>query len=40
MSISGETEFKPGWSVSGDAAFARGSHDRDIMCAVTLRRMW
>ena len=40
MSISGETEFKPGWSVAGDAAFARGSHDRDIMCAVTLRRMW
>ena len=40
MSISGETEFKPGWSVAGDAVFARGSHDRDIMCAVTLRRMW
>ena len=40
MSISGETEFKPGWSVSGDAVLARGSHDRDIMCAVTLRRMW
>ncbi|MBQ1461666.1 MAG: autotransporter outer membrane beta-barrel domain-containing protein, partial [Selenomonas sp.] len=40
MSLGGEAEFSPGWTVAGDAVFARGSHDRDIMCAVTLRRMW
>ncbi|WP_303840205.1 autotransporter domain-containing protein [Selenomonas ruminantium] len=40
MSINGETEFSPGWTVSGDAVLERGSNDRDIMCAVTLRRMW
>ncbi|WP_081798814.1 autotransporter domain-containing protein [Selenomonas sp. AE3005] len=40
MSLSGEAEFSPGWTAAGDAVFARGSHDRDIMCAVTLRRMW
>ncbi|MBQ1920778.1 MAG: autotransporter outer membrane beta-barrel domain-containing protein, partial [Selenomonas sp.] len=40
MSIGGEAEFSPGWTAAGDAVFTRGSHDRDIMCAVTLRRMW
>ena len=40
LSLSGETEFSPGWTLSGDAALERGSHDRDVMCAVTLRRMW
>ena len=40
MSISGESEFSPGWTLAGDAMLKRGSHDRDIMCAVTLRRMW
>jgi hypothetical protein len=40
LSLSGENEFSPGWTVSGDAVLERGSHDRDAMCAVTLRRMW
>ena len=40
LSLSGENEFSPGWTVSGDAVLERGSHDRDMMCAVTLRRMW
>ena len=40
MSICGESEFSPGWTLAGDAMLKRGSHDRDIMCAVTLRRMW
>jgi hypothetical protein len=40
LSLTGETEFSPGWTLSGDAVLERGRHDRDVMCAVTLRRMW
>ena len=40
ISLTGETEFSPGWTLSGDATLERGSHDRDVMCAVTLWRMW
>ena len=40
LSLSGENEFSPGWTLSGDAVLERGGHDRDVMCAVTLRRMW
>jgi len=40
LSLPGEIKFSPGWTLSGDAALERGSHDRDVMCAVTLRRMW
>ncbi|ORT98935.1 hypothetical protein D081_2300 [Anaerovibrio sp. JC8] len=40
MSLGGEAEFAPGWTLAGDLAFQKGSHDKDIMAAVTLRRMW
>jgi uncharacterized protein with beta-barrel porin domain len=40
MSLGGEAEFAPGWTLAGDLALQRGSHDKDIMAAVTLRRMW
>jgi outer membrane autotransporter protein len=40
MSLGGEAEFAPGWTLAGDVALQKGSHDRDIMAAVTLRRMW
>jgi len=40
LSLTGEAEFSPGWTLSGDAVLTRGSHDKDIMCALTLRRMW
>jgi uncharacterized protein with beta-barrel porin domain len=40
MSLSGEAEFAPGWTLAGDLALQKGSHDKDIMAAVTLRRMW
>ena len=40
LSLTGEAEFSPGWTLSGDAVLERGSHDKDIMCALTLRRMW
>ena len=40
VSIGGETEFAPGWTLSGDAAFEKGAHDRDLMLTVLLRRMW
>ncbi|MBO6202311.1 MAG: hypothetical protein J6O13_02150 [Selenomonas sp.] len=40
LSLSGENEFSPGWTLAGDAVLERGGHDRDVMCAVTLRRMW
>ncbi|ORU00069.1 Serine protease / subtilase peptidase [Anaerovibrio sp. JC8] len=40
LSMSGETEFAPGWTLAGDAMLQKGSHDKDVMLAVTLRRMW
>ena len=40
MSLGGEAEFAPGWTLAGDLALQKGSHDKDIMAAVTLRRMW
>lgn len=40
VSLAGETEFASGWTLAGDLALHRGHHDRDIMAAVTLRRMW
>ena len=40
VSLGGEAEFAPGWTLSGDAVLERGAHDRDMMCALTLRRMW
>ena len=40
LSVGGETEFAPGWTLSGDAAFEKGAHDRDLMLTVLLRRMW
>ncbi len=40
MSLGGEAEFAPGWTMAGDLALQKGSHDRDMMAAVTLRRMW
>ena len=40
MSLGGEAEFAPGWWLAGDAALQKGTHDRDVMCALTLRRMW
>ena len=40
MSISGEAEFAPGWKLSGDAVLQKGAHDKDVLCALTLRRLW
>ena len=40
MSLGGEAEFAPGWTLAGDLALQKGSHDKDVMAAVTLRRMW
>ena len=40
MSLGGEVEFAPGWTMAGDFALQRGSHDKDMMAALTLRRMW
>ena len=40
LSIGGDTELGKGWSIGGDAAFVRGSHDKDWSCSVTVRRMW
>lgn len=40
LSVGGEAEFAPGWTLAGEAGVERGAHDRDMMCAVTLRRMW
>ncbi|ORT98960.1 hypothetical protein D081_2325 [Anaerovibrio sp. JC8] len=40
MSLGGEAEFAPGWTLAGDFALQKGSHDKDIMAAITLRRMW
>lgn len=40
LALSGEAEFAPDWILAGDAGFLRGSHDKDISCALTLRRVW
>ncbi|WP_297964511.1 autotransporter domain-containing protein [uncultured Anaerovibrio sp.] len=40
MSLGGEAEFAPGWTLAGDVALQKGSHDKDLMAALTLRRMW
>lgn len=40
VSLGGEAEFAPGWWLAGDATLQKGSNDRDMMCALTLRRMW
>ena len=40
MSLGGEAEFAPGWTLAGDLALQKSGHDKDIMAAVTLRRMW
>ena len=40
MSLGGEAEFAPGWTLAGDLSYQKGSHDKDVMAVVTLRRMW
>ena len=40
MGLNGEAEFASGWWLSVDAALQKGAHDKDVMCALTLRRMW
>lgn len=40
VSINGEAEFAPGWWLAGDAGLQKGAHDKDMMCALTIRRMW
>ncbi|WP_027406112.1 S8 family serine peptidase [Anaerovibrio sp. RM50] len=40
MSVGGEAEFAPGWWLAGDAMLQKGAHDKDVMCALTLRRVW
>ncbi len=40
VSLGGEAEFAPGWWLAGDATLQKGAHDKDMMCALTLRRMW
>ena len=40
ISLSGEAEFAPGWWLAGDAGLQKGAHDKDMMCALTIRRMW
>ena len=40
LSIGGEVAVGKGWIIGGDAAFERGSHDKDWSCGVTVRRMW
>ena len=40
VSLGGEAEFAPGWWLTGDATLQKGAHDKDMMCALTLRRMW
>ncbi len=40
LSLSGEAEFAPGWTLTGEAGLQRGAHDSETMCFLTLRRMW
>ena len=40
LSIGGEVEVAKGWSVGGDATWQRGSHDKDLSCSITVKRMW
>ena len=40
LSINGESEFAPGWTMAGEAGLQKGAHDKDVMCALTLKRMW
>ena len=40
LALSGEAEFAPGWILAGAAGLLRGSHDKDISCALTLRKVW
>ena len=40
MRLGGEAEFVPGWWLEGEAGLQKGAHDKDVMCALTLRRMW
>ena len=40
LALSGEAEFAPGWILAGDAGFLRGRHDKDVSCALTLRKVW
>mgnify|MGYP002624640585 CR=1 FL=1 len=40
LSLSADTEFTPGWQLSGDVLMQKGRHDKDISAAVMLRRMW
>ena len=40
LSINGESEFAPGWTMAGEAGLQKGAHAKDVMCAFTLKRMW
>ena len=40
LSIRGEAEFAKGWTIGGDAAYMRGSHDKGWFCAVTVTKVW
>ena len=40
LSINGESEFAPGWTMAGEAGLQKGAHAKDVMCALTLKRMW
>jgi len=40
LSVGGEVEIAKGLTIGGDAAFERGSHDKDWSCSVTVKRTW
>ena len=39
-SLAAETEFQPGWQLSTELGFQKGTHDKDIMASIQFRRLW
>ena len=40
LSLGGESGFAKGWTVGGDTVFQRGARNKDMSCAVTVKRIW
>ena len=40
MSISGEYEFAPQWTICGDASLERGKNDRDYTASLQIKYVW
>jgi len=40
LRLFGDVNLAQNWQIAGDARLQKGSHDRDVVASITLRKMW